>query len=219
MVATWSLPRTELSFILYAGLSKTSADPSTHLFRYLQYYPHGDLSGVCDLHLKAMKEFNKKQKKGAAKVTLKGKKRKLSDMEDEVPNAPVVPEPFLWAVLEALTRACIFLEHGSTDEGLASPNWNSIVHWDIKLDNIYLDAPSEDTYPSYPQAILADLGLAIQTNKTDRRNPLDYLGTDGTETWQSPEMLPMIDRKTFKISPVGRLGGHTNVRVLSVTLL
>jgi serine/threonine protein kinase len=180
---------------------------------YLQYYPHGDLNGVCGLYVKAMKDFNKTKRKGRAKGTPRGKTRKVADTEEEEPKAPFVPEPFLWSVLEALTRACIVFEHRSTDEGLASPKWNSIVHRDIKLDNIYLDAPSDDIYQSYPQAILADLGLAIQTNKSDRRNPLDYLGIDGTETWQAPEMLPMLDRKTFRISPVGTLGAHTNIWV------
>jgi hypothetical protein len=63
------------------------------------------------------------------------------------------------------------------------------------------------------------LGVAIQTFESDGRNPLDYIGWDAAETWQAPEMLPMLDRKTFKISPVGRLDAHTNVRVLSITLL
>ena len=184
---------------------------------YLQYYPYGDLG---DVLMRYPKLAVAKKKKKKPKSKGKGKSKKQLDPEEEPPN-PIIPEPFLWSVLENLTRACLVLENSNiapntlTPAGQSNPghstNRPSIVHRDIKPQNIYLDTPHHTHYPNYPRAILADLGFGIVTSAHDPRNPLDFLGWDGTETWQAPEQLPMLDRKTGKVRPVGRLGAATNV--------
>ena len=54
--------------------------------------------------------------------------------------------------------------------------------------------------------------MAIQTFDRDLRNPIDFVGEEGTDTWQAPEQLPMMHRTTYEPNPAGwLLGAHTNV--------
>ena len=181
---------------------------------YLQFYPHGDLGDVLARYPKLAAAKKKRKVKGGPKSKGKSKSKKqatCSPDPEEAPN-PIIPEPFLWSVLENLTRACLVLEHANIPpNNLTSAGQSSIVHRDIKPQNIYLDTPHHTHYRNYPRAILADLGFGIVTSTHDPRNPLDFLGWDGTESWQAPEQLPMLDRKTGKVRPVGRLGAATNV--------
>ena len=192
---------------------------------YLQFYPYGDSGGVLGRYPKLAPAKKKRKVKGTPKSKGKGKSKKQVTTSPDPEQDPIIPEPFLWSVLENLTRACLVLEHSNippntltTDRSNQSPLTNSanpdkpcIIHRDIKPQNIYLDNPSHTNFPNYPRAILADLGFSIVTSAQDPRNPLDFLGWDGTETWQAPEQLPMLDRKTGKVRPVGRLGAATNV--------
>ena len=189
---------------------------------YLQFYPHGDLGDVLARYPKLAAAKKKRKVKGGPKSKGKGKSKKQLTSSPDPEQDPMIPEPFLWSVLENLTGACLVLEHSnippntlttgqSNQSPLTNPGQSSIVHRDIKPQNIYLDNPSHTNFPNYPRAILADLGFSIVTSARDPRNPLDFLGWDGTETWQAPEQLPMLDRKTGKVRPVGRLGAATNV--------
>lgn len=135
------------------------------------------------------------------------RKRRKKDKED------LIPEPFLWSVLEALTEACLILESSriSEPEDTAPAGHQTIVHRDIKPDNIYLSTPLPSTYPSYPHAILGDFGVAILTSDTDKMNPHGYNAMDGTYGWMPPEQIPMVDRATMRPKPVGKLSSKTNV--------
>jgi hypothetical protein len=133
--------------------------------------------------------------------------------EEEEEQVCAIPEPFLWYVLECLTFACLLLERGSADANTTKEdNWQQIVHRDIKLDNTYLDIPSNETYPCYPRAILADLGMAFRTFNNDLRHPMDFVHYERTDTWQAPEKIPTIHRTTYEPNPAGwLLGAHTNI--------
>ncbi|KAK3708746.1 hypothetical protein LTR37_011267 [Vermiconidia calcicola] len=123
-----------------------------------------------------------------------------------------IPEPVIWSFFTDLVNACLLLHHGGVDASEAVPGWKSIVHRDIKLDNIWLDAPDIALrFPSYPKARLGDFGLAIRTSDTDLNNPLAYNDDVGTPNWKAPEQLPFVDKDTMQPSPIGRLGGRTNI--------
>lgn len=46
-----------------------------------------------------------------------------------------VPEPFLWSVFERLTNACLLMERGSVNDWSAVPDWQLIVHRDLRVAN------------------------------------------------------------------------------------
>ncbi|KAK3708753.1 hypothetical protein LTR37_011274 [Vermiconidia calcicola] len=176
---------------------KVFGDEEMRYRLYLAYYPHGDLGDVMRLYRPDDDELGEKPKN----------KRRKKDKED------LIPEPFLWSVLEALTEACLILEARSVSEpeDTAPARHETIVHRDIKPDNIYLSSPLPSTYPSYPHAILGDFGVAIITNDTDKMNPHAYNAMDGTFGWMPPEQVPMVDRATMRPKSVGKLSSKTNV--------
>lgn len=100
---------------------------------YLQYYPHGDLGDILTHYPKpALTPDPKKKAKATPKSKSKFKKQRAWPQgSNPQPEVPTIPEPFLWNVLESLTRACLVLEHGHVD-----PDWQSIVHRDFKLENV-----------------------------------------------------------------------------------
>ncbi|KXT16371.1 hypothetical protein AC579_5579, partial [Pseudocercospora musae] len=122
------------------------------------------------------------------------------------------PEPFVWAVFDALADVCLLLELGSTDEATAIEDWKQIVHRDFKTENVFLDSPSDKEFVMYPRPVLGDFGLCILTDaENDRQNPLAYSDAQGTEGWQAPEQLPFMSTTTFEPRRVGKLLSWTNV--------
>ncbi len=67
-----------------------------------------------------------------------------------------IPERFVWHVLESMASALLYIHHGvSPDDyhAIHTKDWSSIVHRDIKPDNIFL-RKSPDA--EYPVPVLAD---------------------------------------------------------------
>ncbi|EME83453.1 uncharacterized protein MYCFIDRAFT_196727 [Pseudocercospora fijiensis CIRAD86] len=132
--------------------------------------------------------------------------------DSKIKPKPFPPEPFVWAVFDALADVCLLLEFGSTDEAKAVENWKQIVHRDFKTENVFLDSPSDKAFVMYPKPVLGDFGLCILTHaENDRENPLSYSDAQGTEGWQAPEQLPMMSTTTFEPRRVGKLLSWTNV--------
>ncbi|KAI9818741.1 MAG: hypothetical protein M1826_001329 [Phylliscum demangeonii] len=68
------------------------------------------------------------------------------------------PEHFLWHVYSSLAKALCFCKYG-TDDGTTLPNWDEIVHFDIKGENVMLcTAPTGEIYPVVK---LCDFGIAF----------------------------------------------------------
>ena len=108
-----------------------------------------------------------------------------------------IPESFIWHTYLQLAEALTFIQEGvsrrTTRDNLPigwtapSPGHRSIVHRDIKPDNIFL-RPGK-TWKDYPEIVLADFGLAT-TELYSCEEDDDFCGT---LAYQGPE-LPLHSR-------------------------
>ena len=112
------------------------------------------------------------------------------------------PERFLWHVLLGLARAQqTLVEEPSKSRAQAFESiyrWQKnpglynrfIVHFDLKLQNIFLSEQSQDAHGTcqfYPTIKMADFGLAQVTSEdpSDPENPMDHRWR-GTTGWTPP---------------------------------
>lgn len=98
-----------------------------------------------------------------------------------------IPESFIWHCFLQISEGLAFMHHGFDRRHLCGPPpasvWQSIIHGDIKPENIFLGPPTPDTR-GYPSLVLGDFGLA-----TIGERPVA-----GTWKWQPPE-LPISSMK------------------------
>lgn len=100
-----------------------------------------------------------------------------------------VPEIFLWHCLKQLCEAVVFLQYGyDAEQGRSVPSkkggpWKSIIHGDIKLENIFIRHWKDDVV-KLPDLVLGDFGNSIGQHGS----PLM-----GTAPWMPPE-----DEATYK---------------------
>lgn len=99
-----------------------------------------------------------------------------------------VPEAFVWHVLRGLVGAVVYCHRGPNGGGDGAygggggPRWLSVVHRDIKPDNIFLQ--SRPGGAGYPVVKLGDFGHAVGAE-----NP-EFFAREairGTMGWQPPE--------------------------------
>ena len=98
-----------------------------------------------------------------------------------------VPESFIWHCFLQLSEALAYIHHGWDRRHSSGPppasEWQSIIHGDVKPENVFLGPPTEDSH-GYPSLVLGDFGLAT----------IDERPVPGTWKWQPPE-LPMTSEK------------------------
>lgn len=94
----------------------------------------------------------------------------------------LIPETFLWHCFIQLAEALAFIHYGCSEK--QNPNvsvtWTSIIHGDIKPENVFLGLPNQGCHyleGFYPSLVLGDFGSA-SLRPTDRV---------GTYMWQPPE--------------------------------
>lgn len=128
-------------------------------------------------------------------------------------DAPI-PEPLIWHLFESLVNVGILMEQGDLTQ--PQPEWNEIVHMDIKPANVFVglhpeSAPTQDNWPAYPTFKLGDYGLAFETWEDDDRNPHKQ-GNCGTERYEAPEQI------TDEENPQ-KLTAKTNVFGVGITVM
>nr|OQO27372.1 hypothetical protein B0A51_05264 [Rachicladosporium sp. CCFEE 5018] len=100
-----------------------------------------------------------------------------------------VPEAFLWNVAKSMVEMGVLMGQGD----LVTPKspWRTLVHKDIKLDNVVLAAPTAD-FPSYPTPKLMDFG---HVGEIWPGNPISMAEQcwGGTQGWKAVERLPADD--------------------------
>lgn len=108
-----------------------------------------------------------------------------------------IPEHFCWFVFQALIDALVACETGFCNEkrmdnltpsNRLDPDWRTILHLNIKPDNILLgDADTKNAF--YQRPVLANFGNAVclDLEPVKRRQQMDETRYIGTKNWQAPE--------------------------------
>ena len=102
-----------------------------------------------------------------------------------------LPEEFLWHCFYSFAKAAVLMDKGPfTDLEDQRPTKSSVVHFDIKPDNVYMGKPAETAIlANYPTIKVADFGLASLTGEDDPDNPSLYRRV-GTEDFRPPVSIP-----------------------------
>ena len=72
----------------------------------------------------------------------------------------LLPEAFIWHVLYSVANALCYCRHGTNESPRSRGLWDSIVHGDIKQENLFMSLPDTEVHSLYPRIKLADFGLA-----------------------------------------------------------
>ncbi|KAF2169382.1 hypothetical protein M409DRAFT_52631 [Zasmidium cellare ATCC 36951] len=125
------------------------------------------------------------------------------------PPAHFVPEATLWMIFKHLVECCLVMRQGGIRT--ADPDWQQIVHRDIKPRNVFMDDAAKSYFPRYPTPKMGDFGLAIQTDEKDPMNPQFYNRGAGTRPYMAPEQMPYVNDKTNEPMDDWQLLDYTNV--------
>lgn len=105
-----------------------------------------------------------------------------ADIDNIPPNPEHIPEPFIWRVFHSLAEIGMAMEKGHARPNRPSlADWQQIVHREVKPSNIFLAAPIDGHFESYPTPKLGDYDLSFMTFPTDPLNPELFVGGGGTE--------------------------------------
>lgn len=91
-----------------------------------------------------------------------------------------IPESFIWHVYIQLAEALAFIHKGYDRTDQDRPDWQAVVHRDVKPQNIFLRRPTAGQL--YPDIVLADFGLATTRPRSGEG------GVCGSLLWQGPEI-------------------------------
>ncbi|KAI4211450.1 MAG: hypothetical protein LQ351_005752 [Letrouitia transgressa] len=127
----------------------------------------------------------------------------------------VLPEAFIWHVFWSVTNALCYCSYGHNNSDLARPEWDQIVHGDIKPENIFLTVPDDQVTDIYPSIKLGDFGAAYTLDNAfprlqQWRSNFNY----GTVGYQAPEvnMVKELDQGEFRRVPLHELHGiHSDI--------
>lgn len=109
-------------------------------------------------------------------------------------------EGFMWSVFDQLASALAFLHEGiDKTHPLGRDHWKTIVHRDIKMENVFVSTLGSKHDLSGIALKLGDFGMAAYYNPLDP-NPLRLIGT--THTWP-----PEVIWETRKLSPASDVWG------------
>ena len=103
-------------------------------------------------------------------------------IKDYTINRLLPPESLLRHCFSQLVEALCFIHNGDDKRSKykGATTWTSVIHGDIKPENIFLRFPSRDSRMSYghPSLVLGDFGSAS----------LEESSRTGTYRWQPPEL-------------------------------
>jgi len=63
----------------------------------------------------------------------------------------VLPAHAIWAFFEGLAAAACYMKRGALPYDPSPPDWEELIHLDIKPNNVFLAEPHETIWPGIPQ--------------------------------------------------------------------
>ncbi|KXS99122.1 hypothetical protein AC578_3532 [Pseudocercospora eumusae] len=129
---------------------------------------------------------------------------------DPAKDAPL-PEPFLWAVFDSLVTAGLLMEgdHLPTE---TPPTWDTVVHGDMKADNVFLAHNTTDRFRGWQLCKLGDFGLVMIIPAAGIEPPDDWVKCGGGGLG-APEMAKR-DSSVYPESPANVWGVGFTMREL-----
>ncbi|KAI9781732.1 MAG: hypothetical protein M1839_005725 [Geoglossum umbratile] len=97
-----------------------------------------------------------------------------------------IPEQFIWHTFHALANTLSYLHFGTTASSPSTAqNWPTVLHRDIKPNNIFLKSRATNANIIYPHIVLGDFGLSTRLGMHDFP---DAGAIIGTARWQPPQI-------------------------------
>ncbi|KAK4555832.1 hypothetical protein LTR86_007052 [Recurvomyces mirabilis] len=107
--------------------------------------------------------------------------------DEEGMDSAIIPEPFIWSLLETLAEAAHLMYKGTLSSD--GPPFNDILHRDIKPANVFLADNLGSGWPGMRAiAKLGDFGGAIERQARDTINPRGMVDF-GTPYYMAPEQF------------------------------
>jgi len=78
------------------------------------------------------------------------------------------------------------MKRGALLYDLSPPDWQPVVHSDIKPGNVFLTKPHHTIWPSVPQLKLGDFGGMTLIDQPGRCNPSSAMRRKGTMRYIAP---------------------------------
>ena len=143
----------------------------------------------------------------------------------------ILPEAFIWYILYSVASALCYCRHGanfvppktkgpnSRSSSPARVDWDTIVHGDIKQENIFMTTPDEEIHRLYPTLKLADFGLAYTmggpVTAVQHFRSCHHYGTDG---YIAPEIADCTPEQNLRRRMPHELHGpHSDTYSLGMT--
>jgi serine/threonine protein kinase len=160
---------------------------------YMEFCPHGDLRNLLANHARY---------DGASRTF------KLDENGQPIPGIRI-PRRALWSFFEDLAEAACTMKYGYNPlNGDPAPEgkWHTILHRDLKPDNIFLSIPRTPDGDGIPGLKIGDWGIAVPEDYDTLENPTRMLGA-GTVGWKAPEQHIL----SLGFDPSYKLSSATNV--------
>lgn len=168
---------------------------------YMEYSPHGDLGSLFCKH---------------AKVDWDGSL--IMDENDQRMEPIRIPRQALWSFFEDLAEAACKMRYGHNPLDPASiqiDDWHTILHRDLKPQNIFLSLPRTPGERGVPELKVGDFGLAVPHDYGGMLNPRDMV-KEGTLGWRALE-YNQVARRFFP--PILRLSSATDIWAIGRIML
>ncbi len=73
----------------------------------------------------------------------------------------LLPEAFLWHVFRSVANALCYCRHGTNESDQTMPDWDTIVHGDVKPSNMLLTPPSDSINSLYHVRVI-EIGMVFE---------------------------------------------------------
>jgi hypothetical protein len=158
---------------------------------YQKYYAGGELYDALDQPFNEWHGFNNRD---TPKI-----------MVEYPPN---VPEDLIWHVFRSLFKACLFLQHGTSDQNVNVPvaDWKPVTHRDVHIKNIFIEPHNLSDENALPKIVLADYGESFfplenpASGPSD--NPTEYVLNHDTNR-HPPEICHVLHDENDQVIPIG----------------